>query len=178
MTFCSTPILFRKISTTATIATITATNKKSGLASICIPNFTKAPPTVFKVVIKPPNALPRSLGLMLPNVFAKALDFSAAPSKSRLMMSPLIALKLLPTCSNFDPEANTLTCSLASLSWSFNAPALSAKTVIVSGSVDSAICPLRSLSSALMAAMPLIFNGISTSFMLWLVISYLNRCVE
>ena len=162
----------------ATIATMTATNRKIGLARMVAPNETNAPPTDLIVPISPPNALPISVGLILPNVLENTAAFSDAPSKSRLIKSPLMAPKLLDTASNLEPVVKTATCSLASLSWSFNSPARCAKRVISSGSVASAICPLRSLSSALMAPMPPSFNGISTSFMLWPVISYLKSGVD
>ena len=124
------------------------------------------------VLVNPLNALLISSGLMLAMFLAKSAAFSEAPSKSRLIKSPLIAPKLFDTASNFEPVAKIATCSLASLIWSLSLPACCASSAIVSASPALAICPCKSLSSALMAAMPPSFKGISTSFMLWLVISY------
>ena len=65
-TLSRTPILFKNIAMAATIATITATNKNIGLASICIPNLTNAPPIVCITPVNALNPLDISAGFILP----------------------------------------------------------------------------------------------------------------
>ena len=156
----------------ATIAMITAINKKIGLARMVAPNDTNALPTVMITDVSDLNAPPIALGSRLPRVLLNTLAFCAASSKSRLSKLSLIPPKLLDTCSNLEPVAKVFTASLASASWSLSSPALAANLAISSGSVASAMAPFKDFNSALMAPMPLSFNGISTSFILWLVISY------
>jgi histidinol-phosphate/aromatic aminotransferase/cobyric acid decarboxylase-like protein len=65
-----------------------------------------------------------------------------------------------------EPDANTLTASLASEILSFSSPAAIDNLAISAGSVALAISPFKSLSSALMAPRPDTFMGISTSFII------------
>ena len=170
--FCKIPILFKNTTIAATIATMTATNRKIGLARMVAPNDTNALPIVMMTPVNDLNPPAIILGSMPPMTFLNTLAFCCASSKSNDSNESLIPPNELLTCSNLEPEANTLTASLASCNWSFNSPALADNLAISSGSVASAIAPFNDFNSALMAPMPPSFNGISTSFILWLVISY------
>ena len=150
----------------ATIATTAATIKKIGFISICTPNFTKAVPRVPSIDTKLPIPFKIDAGLTVDKVVAKVLALVAASSKSRLMILFLIPSNPLLTCSNLEPDAKTLTASLASFILSFSSPAAIDNLAISAGSVALAISPFKSLSSALMAPRPETFIGISTSFII------------
>ena len=143
---------------------ITAANKNNGLARICAPRRTNAPPSVLTVPVMPLIAPEMSALLIEPKFFANTCAFSDAPSKSKLAKSPCIALNELLTFSNFDPAVNTATCSLASFNASATSPARWASLVICSGSVAAAISAFNCLSSAFIEPMPVSFKGICTSF--------------
>ena len=163
-TFCNTPNLCKIKATAATIATITTVSKKIGFISICSPSFMKAIPKFFTVPPSPFRALLISSFPKLPMVATKSSDFLFASSKSKLIRDLLILPKPLPTASNFEPVANILTCSLASLILSDSTPAALDNLAISAGSVAFISCPFKSFSSALTAASPPILRGISTSF--------------
>ena len=103
-------------------------------------------------------------GFTVDKVVAKVLALVDASSKSRLIILSLMPANPLLTCSNLEPDAKTLTASLASEILSFSSPAAIDNLAISAGSVALAISPFKSLSSALMAPRPDTFMGISTSF--------------
>ena len=88
--FSNTPILLRKISTTATIATTTATNKNIGLVN-------KASPILTNCIDRPPTALvsdpipeAKAAGSIPFRVVVKVLSLVAASSKSKFAkLSPI-----------------------------------------------------------------------------------------
>ena len=70
-----TPKYLSIITTAATIAMMTATNRNIGLARIVTPNFTNAIPIVLIMPVKFLNPAAISFGLTEPNALAKTLAF-------------------------------------------------------------------------------------------------------